>query len=222
VALAAVVAVLGMVFAVGALRIRLADDGSAASVAPASPDSSATSQPSATVELPAPDTSVEAIPAIDFQTVELPAEKAILSPGLVLQADKLAHAARPGGGRGRKGRVGPPDVPPQPQSAITGWHSEEDCAEWSVTLPKQGVYEVEIVCASLSARTTALAYVITLGDQELKAQTEPGGRASTSYKMLTAGTAKLAPGEIHVRFHPAMNLPATSLRLQSIRLIPAS
>ena len=220
VALGAVVAVLGMVFALGALRIRMADNGSAAAVASTTPNPPPASQPSAAVELTAQDAPAEAVPAMDFSIVELPAENAKLSPGLLLLEDKLARPPRPG--RARKGHVGLPDVAAQARHAITGWRSDQDIAEWTATLPKPGVYEIDIVCASINSKTKSPAYVVTLGDQELNAQTEPGSLSGTSYKMLTAGNVTLPGGEIRVRFHPAANCSPTSLRLQSIRLIPAS
>ena len=222
VALAAVVAVLGMVFAVGALRIRMADEDSSAAGAMTAPDPPVASQPSATPELPPQDAPPEGIPAIDFQTVELPAERAKLSPGLTLAAEKLMPAARGRGGKGRKLRAGAPEPLPEPLHAITGWHSTEDNAEWIVTLPKQGLYEVEIVCASASEGASGFGFTVTLGDQELSARAEPASRRNTSYKMLTAGTASLPLGEIHVRFQPSTAPPGLNFRLRSIRLIPAS
>jgi hypothetical protein len=221
VAFLAVLAVLGMVFAVGALRIKIADDGSSAAVADAA--SPAMSQPAVLVGQPSEasdEPSVPIVPILSFESLEFPAESATLTHGLKLEEDKLPPPRK--GGRA-KARVGPPDAPPKARRAITGWQNEEDVAEWTATLPKQGFYEVDVVCACAAA-VGGFNYIVKLGDQELKAETNPlrGGRGVGTYNMLTVGTTKLPAGEVKIRFHLTGKSRGLILRLQGVRLIPAS
>lgn len=229
VALCAVISVLGAVFAVGALRIKMADDGpsnlavipQSALLATTQPD--AASQPTTQNSV---DVQAEAVPVINPLSIELSAESAKLTAGLKLEDDAVVGKARPAVvvKKGRSTRVGAPDAPVVLKRAIIGWHGSQDTAEWSVTIPAQGVYEVEIVCACLSESASGFGYTLTLADQEIKAQTNPpSGRKSASFKMLTAGNATLPAGPVTVQFHLAdTSHHVAYLKLRSVRLIPAS
>jgi hypothetical protein len=217
-ALGAVVAVLGLVFAVGALRIKLADNGSADAVAlPAS--TAPASQPAAGVTVARSDPKPD-IPALSAQSIELPAEKATLSPGLTLQADVVPR--QPKRRKKHEWDADPEDDAPIARQAITGWHGTDGFAEWTIKIPKSNTYEVDAVYAG-GAIGKELKYIVTVGDTKLEGgEPLPIHGHSQTYKMTTVGNADLPAGEIKVRFQLDSESHGSMLRLRSIRLIPAS
>jgi hypothetical protein len=215
IALAAVAGVLGAVFAVGWMRIRLAESGSA------QPTPAVSNAPVATPPTdPASSTPLQAlkpdpVPAISIEAIELPAEEATLSGGLRL--DKEA----PPPPRHTRGHHPPVDPPPVLHQAIVGFKDDAQVAEWTAKLPKSGAYEVDVVCACTGAKGHAASYIITIGDQELREDANPRG-GQENYQVVTAGNATFSAGEVKVRFRlsePARNV---LLRLRSVRLIPAT
>jgi hypothetical protein len=213
VAVVAVVAVLAAIFFVGLARIRLADRGAPL---PSAPLPSAT-HPVATAPVEVPvGPPAEPLPAVSIQAVELPAEKAVLRGALKLDNDvstERAHShKRPGT---------PPDLPPVVRQAITGFHDEGDAAEWTAKITKPGLYEVDIVYASLGTRDKSESCLLTVGDQELHADTLHT-RGRENYQVLTVGNLTLPIGDVPIRFRLAEPAHGSILRLRSLRLIPAT
>lgn len=220
IALVALVGVLGAVFAVGLLRIRLADSGSPP------PDAAPATLPAATQPIGAPagpatpagDPHGEAVPALAIDSIELPAEKATLTSGLTLEKDVAPRIAE----RHKKGGVGSPDPPPPVRQAITGWRSDSDSAEWPVKIPKAGVYEIDLVYSSVKGAASSLEYELTVGDQHLSGEAAATRGGRESYKVMTVGNATLPAGDLKVRFHLSEQVRYGLLRLRSVRIIPAS
>lgn len=220
VALVAVAGVLGAVFAVGLMRINLAERGpnAIASSQPASPVPAAGAQPPA---LASPDAAADPKPdpepLISIEAIELPAENASLNGGLTLDKDQPAPS------RPKKGRhaVGPPDPPPVVRQAIVGFKDEGQAAEWTVKLTKSGPYEIDVVYSCAGGRDRSVGYTVTVGDQELKDDASPrGGREN--YQVATVGNGAFSAGEVKVRFRLSEPARGVLLRLRSVRLIPAN
>jgi hypothetical protein len=213
VALIAIAAVLAAVFFVGLTRIRLADR--AAPVPPAAP--APASRPATTAPaIAAPDPPPDPLPAVSIEAIELPAEKAQLSGALKLEKDvstEHPHShKRPGA---------PPDPPPLVHQAITGFHDEGDAAQWTTAITKPGLYEVDLVYASLGAKDKSESCLLAVGDQELHADTVHT-RGRENYQVLTVGNLTLPPGNLTLRFRLSEPAHGATLRLRSIRLIPAA
>lgn len=213
VAVVAVVTVLAAIFLVGLARIRLADRGAPL---PASPLPTVT-HPAATAPIDVPiDPPIEPLPTVSIQAVELPAEKAALRGALKLDND--VSTGRP---HSRKRPGTPPDPPPVVHQAITGFHDEGDAAEWKAKITKPGLYEVDIVYASLGVRDKSESCLLTVGDQDLHADTTHT-RGRENYQVLTVGNLTLPVGDVPIRFRLAEPARSAILRLRSIRLIPAT
>lgn len=212
-ALAALGAVLAAVFLIGLARIKLADHPD-----PAAPVFAPATQPATTAPAPpllaiAPP---DALPPVSIEAIEFPAEKARLSGGLKLDKDAVPERShshhRPGS---------PPEDPPAIHQAITNFHDESDSAEWAATVTKPGLYEVDLVYASQGPRDKAESCVLTVGDQDLHADTLHT-RGRDTYQVLTVGNLTLAAGNLTVRFHLSEKSRGSQLRLRTIRLIPAA
>ena len=218
VALIAIVGVLSAVFAVGLLRIHLADNESSSDVA-STPTTVPSTQPIgappqvATSDDPKPD----AVPVLLSDSIELPADKAKLTGGLKLDKDVAPRVAE----RKKHGSVGSPPAPPPVRQVIVGWRGESDSAEWSVTIPKAGKYEVDLVYSNLNGTKQGLDYTLNIADQELTGEAEPT-RGRESYKVVTVGNAKLPAGNVKIQFHFADAVRYGLLRVRSIRLVPAT
>ena len=212
-------AVIGIVFAAGALRIRLADDGSPP-LAPPPPATQPTTAPAPVVEASTdPEPQKDPVPPPPDNSIDLRAEQAMLSPGLLLDKD-LSRPSRPF--KRRHNQVGPPEDPPPPRQAITGWREDAQAAEWNVTIAKPDYYEIDLVYASVSP-TTGIEYVVNVGDQELKGQTDSSRGGRENYRVATIGNLKLPAGPIKIQFHLELTKPhALLMRLREIRLVPAS
>jgi hypothetical protein len=214
-ALGAIGAVLALVFYIGLTRIQIADES-----APTSPPAArapAASRPAATAPAIAfIDPPPEPLPPVSIQAIELPAENARLGGNLKLEKDQSVEHShshkRPGA---------PPDPPPAVHQAITGFHEEGDFSDWSATITKPGLYEVDLVYASQGQRDKSESCVISVGDQELHADTLHT-RGRENYQVLTVGNLTLPVGTITIRFHLAEAVHGSLLRLRSIRLIPAA
>jgi hypothetical protein len=216
IAAVSLVGVLGIVFAVGALRIRLADDNTPppAPVPPATmPAAPESGSPPAIVSDPAKD----AIPVLSIDSIGLPAEKATLSPGLSLDKD----TPRPVPTKRHKGQIGPGDAPPPVRQAITGFRTEDESAEWSANITKPGQYEIDLVYACVSWTKTGVDYVVKVGDQELKGETAGTRGGRENYQVVTVGSLKLPAGTTKIQFRLAADRThAVMLRLREVRLIP--
>jgi hypothetical protein len=221
ISLVAVVAVLGTVFAVGVLRIRLANTGAASVQIAHNPSTAPATQPSTRVEQ-----DLEVDPDSQYtelkppHSIDLPADKATLSSGL-----KLERCNTPPPPKSRDRHRRPPDdtkASPAPLYIITGWRRFDDMAEWAVSLPKEGNYEVDVVYASAGHVGASVAYAVSVGDKELtgQASAEPGGRQS--YQMATVGTISFPAGKLKVRFRLTEVPKKGNLALRGVRLIPAS
>lgn len=218
-AVGAVLAILGAVLVIGILRIRYADENSVAVADPAPmTQPAATTQPGADAasgdEHPA-----DALPVLDIQSVELSAQSARLIGGLSLEAEKV-QSQKTTKGHGRRS-VGPPDAPPTPIKSIIGWRSSQDLAEWSVSVPKAGVYEADVVYSSMPIYKLGFSCLLSVGNQELKFDV-PEGKRHSSFKVVTFGNILLPAGPITVRFRISNTVHSTMLKVQSVRLIPAS
>jgi hypothetical protein len=213
-ALAAIGAVLALVFYIGLTRIQIADESAPPPPAARVP---AVSRPAATAPaIPILDPPPEPLPPVSIEAIELPAEKAHLGGNLKLEKDQSVEHPhshkRPGA---------PPDPPPIVHQALTGFHEEGDFADWAVTIAQPGLYEVDLVYASQGQRDKSESCVMTVGDQELHADAlHTHGREN--YQVLTVGNLTLPVGNITIRFHLAERAPGSQLRLRSIRLIPAA
>lgn len=217
VAAVAVAAALGAVFAIGVLRIHLAESGPAVSTAASAP---AATRPSnaATTSIASDDPKPTIDPGDSIEAVELPAEKASLQGGLTLDKD-ITHDLR---AKHRSSRaVGPEDPPPVPRQAIVGFKDEGQSAEWTVKLPKSGMYEVDAIYAFVGPRDRSITYTLTVADQEFRqdATASHGGREN--YQVVTVGNGTFSEGEVKVRFRLAEPVKGVLLRLRAIRLIPA-
>lgn len=212
-ALGAIGAVLAVIFWIGLTRIQVADESAPAPLtAPAPPASrpAAASAPVASV-----DRSAAPLPPVSIEAIELPAEKARLGGGLKLETDQSVehpHSHRHGV---------PPDPPPPARQAITGFREEGDYADWSAAITKPGLYEVDLVYASQGQPDKGENCLITVGDQELHADTL-NTRGRENYQVLTVGNLTLVPGNITVRFRLAERAQGSMLRVRGIRLIPAA
>lgn len=214
-ALGAIGAVLALVFFVGLTRIQMADESAPgpATVVPSVPSS----QPAAMAPAPVPiDRPPEPLPPVSIESIELPAEKAHLGGNLKLEKDQSVEHPhshkRPGA---------PPDPPPLVHQTITGFRDEGDAADWSAAITKPGLYEVDLVYASQGQRDKSESCAISVGDQELHADTLHT-RGRENYQVLTVGNLTLPVGNVTIRFHLAETVHGSMLRLRSIRLIPAA
>ena len=212
-ALAAIVAVLAAVFLVGLARIKLADRSEPAVAAPIQ-----ATQPAAPAPTPPPTMVAAApdpLPPVSIQAIEFPAEKARLSGSLKLENDTAERPHphhRPGS---------PPEAPPAIRQAITHFHDESDTAEWSATIPKPGLYEIDLVYASPGPKDKSESCILSIGDQDLHADTlHTRGRETD--QVLTVGNLTLAPGPLTIRFRLAEKSRGSQLRLRTLRLIPAA
>ena len=216
---------MGAVFAVGVMRIRLANTGEASVQIthnlPAAPATHPSMPVEQNLEVDPESQSAELSPP---HSIDLPADKAMLSSGL-----KLEKCNTPPPPKSRDRHRRPPDEPkanaktnPAPLYTITGWRRFDDVAEWTVSLPKEGNYEVDVVYASAGHVGASVAYAVSVGDKELtgQASAEPGGRQS--YQMATVGTASFPAGEFKVRFRLTEVPKKGNLALRGVRLIPAS
>lgn len=213
-ALGAIGAVLALVFYVGLTRIQIADQSAPPPLAaPASAPSHAVTTTPAIASV---DSTVDPLPPVSIQAIELPAEKARLGGNLKLQPDQPAE--RP---HSHKHPTEPPDPSPRANQAITGFHEEGDFVDWSTTIVKPGLYEIDLVYASAGPRDKSESCIITLGDQELHADTvHTHGREN--YQVLTVGNLSLPAGPLAIRFRLSERAPGSQLRLRSLRLIPAA
>lgn len=217
-ALGAIGVVLALVFYVGLTRIQLADQSAPALPAdPASvPSHAVATMPAVASVDPPVDPPADPLPPVSIQAIELPAEKARLGGNLKLEQDQPAD--RP---HSHKHSAQPPDPSPRAHPAITGFREEGDYADWSATITKPGLYEVDLVYASSGQRDKSESCVITIGDQQLHADTQhTHGREN--YQVLTVGNLSLPVGPLAIRFHLSDRAPGSQLRLRSLRLIPAA
>ena len=156
------------------------------------------------------------MPPVSIQAIELPAEKARLGGNLKFDPDQPAE--RP---HSHKHSDKPPDPTPIGHQSITGFREEGDFADWSTTIARPGLYEVDLVYASAGPRDKSESCVITVGDQELHADT-PHTRGRENYQVLTVGNLTLQNGPLAIRFRLSDRAPGCQLRVRSLRLIPAS
>lgn len=217
VSMLAVVGVLGAVFAVGLLRIRLADTG-APSLEPARhPSSTATRTSVSSEQKLDADQESQATWVLPAHSIELPADKATLTSGL-----KLEKCNPPPPPRSRDHHRPPADDPnAKLLYSITGWRRSDDWAEWTVTLPREGSYEVDVIYASAGHVGAGVAYVVSVGDKELTG-TSAGAGGRQSYQMATVGNASFPAGQMKVRFRLTEVPKRANLALRGVRLIPAS
>jgi hypothetical protein len=216
IALAAVVGVLGAVFAIGWMRIRLADSAAPGAAPTASPAPASTRSVDASSPLASEDAQPAPQAAISIESIELPAEQATLSGGLKLDKDP------PPPPKHTRGHHPPPAEPPVVQQAIVGFKDPSQIAEWTAKLSKAGPYEVDLVYAVGGGRDRSVTFSLTVGDQELRqdAATTRGGLAD--YQVVTSGDATLPAGEVKVRFRLTAPTRNVLLRLRGVRLIPAT
>lgn len=216
IALAAVIGVLGAVFAIGWMRIRLADSASPGVTPAVSPAPPTTRPIDSSSSLASEDAPPAPEPAISIEAIELPAEQAALSGGLKLDKDP------PPPPKHTRGHHPPPAEPPVVQQAIVGFKDPSQIAEWTANLPKAGPYEVDLVYAVGGGRERNVTILLTVGDQELRqdAATTRGGLAD--YQVVTAGNTTLPAGEVKIRFRLTGPTRNVLLRVRGVRLIPAT
>lgn len=218
-ALAALGAVLGTIFLVGLVRLRFASGpgaGAAPSTMPARPPSlTPATAPSLPGALDGPIEPLPPVSAPSIQAIELPAEKARLSGHLKLDTDPVSQRPHP------HHRPGSPPEPPAVHQAITNFHDEGDAAEWSATIPKPGLYEIDLVYASPGPKDKSESCLLSVGDQDLHADTLHT-RGRDAYQVLTVGNLTLTPGPLTLRFRLSEKTHASQLRLRTLRLIPAT
>ena len=213
IALAAIAGVLALVLSIGLLRVRLADRGG-----PVTQVISPATHPSvAPPVVPPVESKPDPLPTVSTASIELSAEKAKLTGALKLDPD--APVERP---HKRKKPGAPPDPPPAVRQAIVGFQGEGDAAEWSTKVSKSGLYEVDVVYAAPGPLDKTDSCVLTIGDQELHADTTNTRGGRQNYQVLTAGNLNLIAGNVTVRFRLAEKTRTGLLRLRSIQLIPAT
>lgn len=214
-ALVAIGAVLGLIFFVGLTRIRLADQSTGQ---PATAPAIAATQPAIPLAAVTPpvDPAPEPLPPVSIEAIELPAEKAKLGGNLKLEKDQSSEHSH-----SHKRPNSIPDPPPVVHQAVTGFRDEGDQAEWSAVVKRPGLYEVDLVYASQGAKDKSESCTMTIGDQELHADTLHT-RGRENYQVLTVGNLTLPAGNITVRIRLSEPARGSMLRLRSIRLIPAA
>lgn len=97
-------------------------------------------------------------------------------------------------------------------NALRSWTKSEDTANWSIEVPRGGVYEVK---AEINAKESA-NFEVTAGEQAARG-TSPALGDSKEFQTVTVGTLRLAPGRQMLLVRPvaeswkAMNLRGLTL-----------